>query len=420
MNTLKLPKKFDLSDKLSILLNSIIDVLSVDSIYLSNKQIEKKCSYFFVTLFIDCDMDLLPNEILKLISKIENEFPHFKVLIFTQAIAEKNIERGSFYFLEHCCFGYKLYSKPEGDNILDYEDLALHNILKRAERYYMAEMKKINGYINSSKLLIKQKNYDLAGFNLHQAFLLSFKCIEHLYLGQSKTTLSLIGHIKNYEPFFPKIIPFKNVPKKDQNEWLLLLDHAFNMIHHDNPMEIDKDQCKIIFSEIHSFINKIEKLHNKHLKRCHLLLKEKNLEITQVPKIEPKSLSRNDQNLDTENEKELFNSRINDLISKRIHLLKPNSENTLYKSEFLISGLSDVLYDIAGIMKVCILALEYSDSYDNKLIPQPHINIKTALEHIMQLLPFDEMECLEEIVKGHLMNHETNELNNIKQGKYKA
>lgn len=75
----------------------------------------------------------------------------------------------------------------------------------------------------------------------------------------------------------------------------------------------------------------------------------------------------------------------------------------------MVLGLSDILYDIAGIMKVCIIALEYADGRFNRLIPQPHVNIQTALEHILQLLPFEEMECLEEIIKEKGLHYEKEE-----------
>ncbi|MGS2740179.1 hypothetical protein [Sinomicrobium sp. M5D2P17] len=50
-------------------------------------------------------------------------------------------------------------------------------------------------------------------------------------------------------------------------------------------------------------------------------------------------------------------------------------------------------------MKVCIIALEYADGKFSDLIPQSHINIQTALEHALQLLPFEEIECLEEHIR---------------------
>ena len=53
------------------------------------------------------------------------------------------------------------------------------------------------------------------------------------------------------------------------------------------------------------------------------------------------------------------------------------------------------MYHIAAMLKVCILALgnDHTDRF-----PEPKLNIQTTLEHILDLLPFEEMECLERII----------------------
>mgnify|MGYP001364195133 FL=1 len=65
-------------------------------------------------------------------------------------------------------------------------------------------------------------------------------------------------------------------------------------------------------------------------------------------------------------------------------------------------------------MKVCIIALEYADSSYGRLIPEPHVNIQTALEHILQLLPFEEVECLEEIIEEYILPYENQEKETVK------
>src|SRR5690606_9094677 len=99
-------------------------------------------------------------------------------------------------------------------------------------------------------------------------------------------------------------------------------------------------------------------------------------------------------------------AKINELVNIKLCRLSPDSDKYYYKTNFMVHELSDILYDIAGIMKVCIIALEHADSRFNRLIPQPHVNIQTALEHILQLLPFEEMECLEEIIKENGLPYE--------------
>src|SRR5690606_9575129 len=99
--------------------------------------------------------------------------------------------------------------------------------------------------------------------------------------------------------------------------------------------------------------------------------------------------------------------KITKLVKHKLYKTKPNSDQLYYKTDFKVSGLSDILNDIASIMKVCIIAIDNADTgYDTQLL-QFHINIQNALEHVLQLLPFEEVECLEEIIEAYDLLNDT-------------
>lgn len=398
---INMPENFEMAEKLSTLLDSMLNILTLDIIFLSELQNEGEHPYYFITALVDANIDPIPNEVINLIAKIEKEFPEFKIRIYTEATSEKALERGSLYFLEHCCLGFTLFAHSGGEIILDYKNLALNTLLKRSVRYYNTEMKKVNAFVKAADELISEKQLGIAAFNLHQAFELSFRFIEQICLGKSKTTHSIISHIKYCEPFFPMLKPFLKVIKTNNNELLLLLEHAYSVARYSDEYEINEVQVGKIRSEFNDFIKEIETLYNKHLNHCTQSIDGTDNKVNNTKKIETKN--------DSPKKDDLIMAKISDMINKKQYKLRPGETESFYKAEFMVTGLTDVLYDIAGIMKICIITLGYTDSYFNKLIPEPNINVKTALEHILQLLPFEEMECLEEIIKENGLPYEKEE-----------
>lgn len=84
------------------------------------------------------------------------------------------------------------------------------------------------------------------------------------------------------------------------------------------------------------------------------------------------------------------------LVNRKILELRPGHNKTYYKANMKIDGPADILYHISGMLKVSIMALGNENS---NLFPNPNLNIQTTLEHVLQLLPFEEVECLERIIK---------------------
>jgi len=267
-NYMNMPENFELSDKLSSLLDRILNVLTIDSVFLSQLQTEGKSGYYFITAFVDVNIDPIPNEVIALVSKIEKEYPDFKIRVYTEAQSELALDRGCLYFVEHCCLGATLFAHAEGENILDYKTLALNTLLKRAVRYFDAEMQKIKAFIKAADELIIDKQYGIAAFNLHQSFELSFRFIEQMCLGKNKITHSIISHIKYCEPFFHNLRPFSGTQHMENNELLLLLEHAYSVARYGDEYQITEKQTHHIRSELERFLKEVEILYKKHLNNC--------------------------------------------------------------------------------------------------------------------------------------------------------
>lgn len=129
-----IPENFEKANELSELLDSILNIITIDRAFLSKKQIEGNAEYYFLTLFVDINNDPLPNEIRTLVAKKGKKHPDFRIRVYTENQSEIGLERGSLYFLEHCCLGKTVFAHPEGENIMDYSTMAYQTLMKRASR----------------------------------------------------------------------------------------------------------------------------------------------------------------------------------------------------------------------------------------------------------------------------------------------
>ena len=80
------------------------------------------------------------------------------------------------------------------------------------------------------------------------------------------------------------------------------------------------------------------------------------------------------------------------------HFVLLESKNLAKKRDALqlnLSGYSDVMFLIADITKVCMLALDNESSCTR--IPEPSTNIRGILGIILDLLPYEEADLLDMI-----------------------
>lgn len=78
------------------------------------------------------------------------------------------------------------------------------------------------------------------------------------------------------------------------------------------------------------------------------------------------------------------------------HFVLLESQNVKKKRDTIqinLSGYADVMYMIADIVKVCMLALEGETS--STRIPEPSTNISGVLGIILDLIPYEEADLLD-------------------------
>jgi len=386
-----IPENFEKAEELSELLHSILNIITIDRAFLSKKQIEGNTEYYFLTLFVDVNNDPLPNEIRSLVAKKGKKHPDFRIRVYTENQSEIGLERGALYFLEHCCLGKTVFAHPEGENIMDYSTMAYETLMKRATRYHRSELAKVNAFANTADILIKEGDYAIATFNMHQAFELSFRFIEQMCIGRSMVTHSIISHINYCKQFFPSLQPFMEPSESNNNELLLLLEHAYSVARYGNEFEITKVQVKAIQSQMKDFIQEVESIFHRHLDQC----KD---QIDGIGKDFEKTSPRATENVGKNYQASLID-QLKELEKEHFHALKPYiPEKGLYGIELITEGYCETSFMISNMIKVCIVALE-NEYIPTRIVPQPHHNVSEVLGYILDLIPHDEMEFLDKVRK---------------------
>ena len=386
-----IPENFERAEELSELLDSILNIITIDSAFLSKKQKEGNTEYYFLTLFVDVNNDPLPNEIRTLVTKKGKKHPDFRIRVYTESQSEVGLERGSLYFLEHCCLGETVFARLQGGNIMDYPTMAYETLVKRANRFHKSEMAKVNAFANTADILIKEGDFAIATFNMHQAFELSFRFIEQMCIGRSMVTHSIISHINYCKHFFPTLQPFKESSSMENNELLLLLEHAYSVARYGNEFEITKVQTKTIQSQMKDFIQEVESIFHRHLDQC----KDR---IEGIGKDFEKAFPKVTENEGKNNEESVVD-QLKELEKMHFHALKPYiPEKGLYSVELITKGYQETSFMISDLIKVCITALE-NENFSTRSVPQPHYNISEVLGYILDLIPHDEMEFLDKVRK---------------------
>ncbi|MDC6389205.1 HEPN domain-containing protein [Maribacter sp. PR1] len=384
-----IPENFERAEDLSELLNGILNIITIDRAFLSGKQNEGNTEYYFLTLFVDVNNDPLPNEIRSLVAKKAKKCPDFRIRVYTESQSETGLERGSLYFLEHCCLGENIFAHPEGENIMDFSTMAYRNLMKRASRYHRSELAKVNAFANIADILIKEGDYAIATFNMHQAFELSFRFIEQMCIGRSMVTHSIISHINYCKHYFPTLQPFVEPSGTEGNELLLLLEHAYSVARYGTEFEITKLQAKAIQKQMKDFIKEIESIFQRHLDEC-------KAQIDGIEKDFEKAFPKVIKDAGSGNETSLFD-QLKELEKMHFHALKPYiPERGLYSTALITEGYEENSFMTSNLIKVCIVALE-TENFRTRAVPQPHRNIGKVLAYVLDLIPHEEMKFLDKV-----------------------
>ncbi|MBU2900639.1 HEPN domain-containing protein [Maribacter dokdonensis] len=386
-----IPENFEKREELYRLMDDILNVIAIDRAFLSNLQQEGGTKYYIITLFVDVNNEPIPNEIVTFVTKTGKQYPGFRIRIYTEHQSEIGLERGALYFIRHCCCGTVIYASPNGENLFDYSEKAMDTLLKRAKRYFAIEMRKVDAFARTADGLIEEGDYAIATFNMHQAYELSFRFLEQMCIGRCKITHSIISHINYSKPFFPTLRPFSVTSDMEDNELLLLLEHAYNVARYGNEFEISIEQVIKIRSDLKAFIQQTQNIFHRHLSICAEVSEvHKNIDEIEPQPIRPKDIDESETSII---------AKIKELKEQHYETLKPYiPEKGLFQVSLVTESYLETSFMISNLLKVCIMALEI-EHLPNLTIQSPEHNVKEVLGYILDMIPHEEMEFLDKVGK---------------------
>jgi hypothetical protein len=91
-----------------------------------------------------------------------------------------------------------------------------------------------------------------------------------------------------------------------------------------------------------------------------------------------------------------IDDQLREVLQRHLRLFTlTNPKKKAFYLDTRVTGYSDVMYQIANLVKVSILALEAQEVYSSYRIPEPNINISGVLSSILNMLPYEEMHLLD-------------------------
>jgi len=361
------------------IIQQLIEILTVKAVYVIPFIEESEKQLFLV---IKKDADSINNKLIS-VNEIFQEHPQWVYRIYEENYAVEQLKEGNVFFLQGLLIKYLKY----GTLKTECKDWNFKEALQKTETLFKKEYTKALDFQQGANFYIEKENYPQAAFMLHQAIELSFRTVELITMGKEKICHGITYHQKYIQNFVPELEQLFSKENEQETQLLNLLDTAYRNVRYDRDYKISLKSIKLLQNKLNKMLKIVENEFEKRYAYC-----KEHVESVSTKK-------------ETLSDKITANPRIKykvqEFFNRKLYKLEPGSEKLYYKAEFKINGIADLLYDIAGIMKVCIVALEYADSSYGRLIPQPHINVQTALEHILQLLPFEEVETLEEIINNY-------------------
>ncbi|MGS2761832.1 HEPN domain-containing protein [Sinomicrobium sp. M5D2P9] len=369
--------------KLSVqqIIDKIVNLLEVQYIYLSKVQVKGEEKPLLLILWKEGSSGL-SDDLAPLVHRVFQE--HTDVLFRTYALsfAERQLREGNLFFIDACKPENLKYSIPGQHLPTLTEGMDMQKALEVAKDRFQKEYSKAVDFKEGALFYIKKSNYTQAAFMLHQSIELAYRLTELLAIGKEKVCHSIANHQKYIRAFIPELGALFH--PEEETALLQLLDDAYKGVRYGTNYQISPEQKDKIYTKSEAQLAIVKELFNTKWEACKNEAAEKKKENSSI------SLKGNHK----------IKEKIQRLTEMKLNKL--NSGKLYYKADFLVNGPADVLYDAVGIIKVCIIALEYADGKFSDLIPQPHINIQTALEHALQLFPFEEIECMEEILEEHI------------------
>ncbi len=259
-------KKITIDPQSTADLQQIISMLTarckIDRIFLNVYTVVKNPSYELVVLLSNSEHKT-SGELDPQISALLRDFPRFAHVSFTAYQVKSRLIEGNL-FLHCCCSPEKLvYRNPASKFQLYPEKHAMQETLENVAALFERENHKVSEFIEGYRYFLQRGSLAHAGFMMHQAFELRYRCMEVLIMGKERITHSVRSHHRH---LLVRSVALGAVFTEghDRDEQLLnQLDSFYKGSRYEDDLEVDAGLLEELRSRMHSFMQISEDMYRQ-------------------------------------------------------------------------------------------------------------------------------------------------------------
>jgi len=326
-----------------------------------------------------------------MIGKIFQEETDFLYRVFPYGYAEQQLKDGNLFFVHGCAWSNLIYSGPSEEMDVFHGYGTDEKTLDNIRFNFGKELEKINGFMEGAAFFLENGNLSQSVFLYHQVLELLFRTVELFLMGKERKCHSIKEHQVYIRAFAPELGNLFDVDIEEEQLSLKLLDEAYITTRYSNNYRINNAQLDNIRQKARRMYRIVAQLFENRLEACRRAYDGQDATTT-VRFIDSKEKPIGDIPDTIERL-----GRLAGMAKDHFKLLKPDEDREgIYKVELTTKGYLDTAFMISNFLKVCILAM-YTDEHPGGLIPHPNHNVQEVLKYILELIPLEEMELLDEL-----------------------
>ncbi|WP_421824700.1 HEPN domain-containing protein [Flagellimonas oceanensis] len=378
----------DNPDEIREIVSKVVEKVDTNHIYLNIGGKQQSYKYWFIIVTGDY-ANRFREEKEQFLKVFFGMYPGCVVSYFTPTQIGEQESVGTTFFVNNCNRENMIYTCFEDRSLAPFDEKDLPRVLNSSRTYYEKEIEKVRAFRKGAMPFIGEGNFELAGFMFHQTLEMGYRLAEHFLLGHTHK-----GHsIREHQNFMgDSSSAFGEIFSQNIEEDIRLLnklDKSYVKSRYSKDFMIEEEQVDLIKGSVDMFILKLEEYIPAELEKCQRRIEDKRNSTIQ------ESLLQNN-NDESQKQTPLLN-RLRELEWKYCGTLEPSQQREGHYSLKLINGgYQETMLMITNLIKVCMMAIEYPHG-PSKWLQEPDIVIADTMGHILDLMPYDEMEFLDEV-----------------------
>ncbi len=375
------------------IIDNLQSLLEIKYVYESIMEIDGSPKPLLIVI-LKGNCSSLTHELSSMVAKIFQEQTDYRYRIFSFEYAEKQLKEGNLFFAHGCNWKKMIVNNADTGTDIFHGNSPNKDTLNRIALNFQQEHAKLKGFMEGANFFLEKENYSQAAFMLHQYLELWFRTVELFIMGKERKCHSIKEHQTYIKFFVPELGNLFNPDIGEELSLLRLLDEAYIATRYQNNYHINIAQIQKIREIADRMDAIVSKLFQDKLAACRKYLENRTLH-QEIPLVKEDTsngeipISEEGSTLD----------KIRALTKKHFYTLKRcPSIKELYSIDLITEGYLETSFMISNLLRVCITALE-ADYIPNRVVPEPEHNIREVLGYVLDLMPHEEMEFLDEILQ---------------------